>query len=96
MPPTPTHAAYPDGSPGATQAAIATLHAVDRLHATLQVARALVEQGRLLDLEGLDADAARVCLAVSLLPPEQGSAMKAALIAALADCDRLLLALRTQ
>jgi len=53
----------------------ATLAAIDSLHGTLTMARALVLAGRAVDLGGLDREAARLCAAVACMPGDSGQAL---------------------
>ena len=55
----------------------------------LTLARALVQSGRPLDLEGLAELAGRACAASLDLPPEQGRALRPRLVALLAEVDAL-------
>ncbi len=71
------------------QTAHAALVAIGSLHGTLQVARALVESGRRIDLGGLDSNAAMVCAAVIALPPAEARALRPALVALLDEVDGL-------
>ena len=57
----------------AVQAAIASLGG------TLELARALLDGGRRIDLAGLDAEAARLCAAVLTLTPEAARPLRPAL-----------------
>ncbi|WP_158292426.1 hypothetical protein [Paracraurococcus ruber] len=59
------------------------------MRGTLAVARALVESGRRIDLQGLDAGAAVVCAAVEMLPPEHARPLRPALLALLDEVDGL-------
>ena len=71
-----------------------TLTAIESMRGTLAVARALVDSGRQVDLVGLDGGAAALCVAISLLPREQGRTMLPALFALVAEIDGLRCALR--
>jgi hypothetical protein len=66
-----------------------TLAAIESMRGTLAVARALVEAGRQVDLTGLDAGAAALCAAISMLPPDAARSMLPALVALLAEVDGL-------
>lgn len=79
----------PHPSPGTVAAAAA----VDDLQGTLQVARALAQGGRTIDLDGLDAQAARLCLAISLLPGPEARVFRAPLLGLIRDVDALRAAL---
>jgi hypothetical protein len=59
--------------PRAATPAAAVQAAIDSLGGTLTVARALIEGGRRVDLEGLDRDATALCAAVMAL--ERGAAL---------------------
>ena len=72
-----------------TDAAPHALVAIEALHATLLMARALHEAGRRLDLAGLDAQAASLCTAVALLPPADARPLRPALLALLREVDGL-------
>jgi hypothetical protein len=62
---------------------------IDSLRGTLQVARALVEAGRAIDLTGLDAEAARLCVAIGIMPDPVAHRLRPALEALRDDLDRL-------
>ncbi|WP_203077033.1 hypothetical protein [Falsiroseomonas ponticola] len=63
--------------------------AIEAMGGTVAVARALVEGGRRVDLEGLDRDAAALCAAVMALSPEDGRRLRPALEALLRQVDGL-------
>ncbi|MDO9709347.1 hypothetical protein [Paracraurococcus lichenis] len=63
--------------------------AIDSLHGTLVVARALAESGRRIDLAGLDAGAAALCAAIAMLPPGQARPLRPALVALLEEVEGL-------
>jgi hypothetical protein len=63
--------------------------AIEAMGGTVAVARALVEGGRRVDLEGLDRDAAALCAAVMALAPEDGRRLRPALEALLRQVDGL-------
>lgn len=89
----PSHPA--PGTPAAASCPVtarAVLHAIEGLHGTVQVATALVAGGRRVDLAGLDAEAARVCLAVGLLPRDAALPLRVPLEAALRALDGLVAA----
>ena len=67
--------------------------AIDTIRGTLQVARALVDSGRRIDLEGLESGAAAVCAAVAMLPPEDARPLRPALEALLREVNDLTAAL---
>lgn len=67
----------------AVEAAIATLDG------TLAMARALVEAGRRIELDGLENDAAALCAALMLLSPEAARALRPALIGLRRQVDEL-------
>jgi hypothetical protein len=67
----------------AVRAAIATLEG------TVAVARALVEGGRRVDLEGLDRDATSLCAAVLALGPDHARGLRPALEALLRQVEGL-------
>ncbi|HET9018239.1 MAG TPA: hypothetical protein VFN46_01570 [Acetobacteraceae bacterium] len=76
----------------------ADTHAIrllDQLGGTLKLARALVQSGRAIDLDGLAELAGRSCAASLDLPPEQGRALRPRLVALLADVDALAASCRT-
>lgn len=70
----------------ATEPALA---AIDAMHGTLAVARALVQSGRRVDLEGLDTGAAVLCAAIDMLPPEEARPLRPHLVALVAALDEL-------
>ncbi len=67
----------------AVEAAIATLDG------TLAMARALVEAGRRIELDGLENDAAALCAALMLLSPEAARELRPALIGLRRQVDEL-------
>lgn len=67
----------------AVEAAIATLDG------TLAMARALVEAGRRIELDGLENDAAALCTALLLLAPEAARDLRPALIGLRRQVDEL-------
>ncbi|MBX6743667.1 MAG: hypothetical protein IRY87_19795 [Acetobacteraceae bacterium] len=68
---------------------MAILAAVEALHATLRVARALVAGGRRVDLGGLDAQTAALCTAAMLLPPGSAAMLRPAMEAVVREVDGL-------
>ncbi|WP_424813853.1 hypothetical protein [Roseococcus sp. YIM B11640] len=58
----------------------ATMAAIESLHGTVAMARALVMTGREIDLQGLDQEAARLCAAVACLPGDSGEVLLGPLI----------------
>lgn len=71
-------------SPGAVTEA-----AIEALRRTVQMARALVQGGRRIDLAGLDGEAAALCTAVTLLPAETSRPLLPALEALVREVDGL-------
>jgi hypothetical protein len=71
----------------AVEAAIATLDG------TLAMARALVEAGRRIELDGLENDAAALCAALMLLSPEAARELRPALIGLRRQVDELAISL---
>jgi len=67
----------------------AALARIDSMRGTVQVARALVEAGRVVDLAGLDAEAARLCVAIGMMPELVSKPLRQPLEALRADLDRL-------
>jgi hypothetical protein len=63
--------------------------AIASLDGTLAMARALVESGRRIELDGLENDAAALCAALMLLSPEAARALRPALIALRRQVDEL-------
>jgi hypothetical protein len=70
-----------------------TLAAIEALHDTVRMARALVDGGRRIDLAGLDAEAATLCTAVALLPAGAARPLRPALEALAREVDGLAVAL---
>lgn len=66
-----------------------TLAAIEEMRGTLAVARALVESGRQIDLEGLDAGCTVICAAIAMLPAEAARPLRPALLSLLAEVDGL-------
>ena len=69
--------------------ATATLAAIEALHGTVMMARALVSTGRQVDLAGLDTEAEGVCLAVAGLPEAAARPLRPALEALAREVDGL-------
>jgi len=67
----------------------ATQAAIESLHGTLSMARALVVSGRTIDLAGLDREAARLCAAVACLPGDSGRPLLVPLEALARELDLL-------
>lgn len=67
---------------------------IDGATSTLRVARGLLENGRRVDLEGLDRVIGVLCARALDLPPEEGRAIRPRLALLLADLDALSLALQ--
>jgi len=67
----------------------AALARIDSMRGTVQVARALVESGRAVDLAGLDAEAARLCVAIGMMPELVSKPLRPPLEALRDDLDRL-------
>lgn len=66
-----------------------TLAAIEALHGTVLMARALVTTGRRVDLTGLDVEAACLCAAVAGLPIDIARPLRPALDALARDVDGL-------
>ncbi|MDB5371630.1 MAG: hypothetical protein JWP04_272 [Belnapia sp.] len=66
-----------------------TLAAIEALHGTVLMARALVSTGRRVDLAGLDTEAACLCAAVAILPPATARSLRPALESLARDVDGL-------
>jgi class 3 adenylate cyclase len=64
--------------------------AIEAMGGTVLMARALVESGRRVDLEGLDRDATALCAAVLGLSGGQGRLLRPALEQLLRQVDALL------
>ncbi len=75
-------------------AAKAVAAAIEAMGATVMVARALVEGGREVELDGLEREAASLCAAVMALPAAQGRALRPNLEGLLRQVDGLALSLR--
>ncbi|MFL1463271.1 hypothetical protein ACI6QG_13780 [Roseococcus sp. DSY-14] len=71
----------------------ATRAALESLHGTMAIARALVLAGREVDLTGLDGDAGRLCAAIACLPPGAGAQLHLPLLELTEELDRLRRAL---
>lgn len=72
----------------------AVLAAIRSLATTMAVARALVTSGRAVELEGLEAEAARLAAALACLEPGSAPLLRPALDDCLRELERLDLALR--
>ncbi|MGK7868698.1 hypothetical protein [Falsiroseomonas sp. E2-1-a20] len=79
-------AAFPDAGLHAR----AVQAAIEAMGGTVLMARALVESGRRVDLEGLDRDATALCAAVLGLAGDQGRLLRPALEGLLRQVDGLL------
>jgi hypothetical protein len=79
-------------SPALSDCSLA-LSAIEQMRGTLVVARVLVESGRQIDLGGLDAGAAAICAAITMLPPESARTLRPTLLDLLAELDGLSAAL---
>lgn len=88
----PPRKAYRSAAPTPTQAVGAAIAALD---GTLAVARALVEAGRRIDLEGLDRDAATLCAAVMALDDAQARLLRPELEALRAQVEGLAATMRS-
>jgi hypothetical protein len=77
-----------DPEPEGRQAAV-LLAAIDALRATLDVAAALVTQGRRIDLSGLEEEASRLCAAALAAPPAAVPAVRRGLESLCLALDRL-------
>jgi hypothetical protein len=78
----------PSSSAAASHADVVTA-AIEAFAGTIALARALIEGGRQLDLEGLDRDATALCAAVMALEREAARALRPALEALLRQVDGL-------
>lgn len=73
----------------ATHHAQAVHAAIQSMGGTVLIARALVQSGRRIDLEGLDRDATALCAAVLALASDQGRLLRPALEGLLRQVDDL-------
>jgi hypothetical protein len=71
----------------------ATLAAIEALHDTVVMARALAANGRSIDLAGLDTEAATLCATVSQLPRHRARQLRPALEALAQEVASLAAAL---
>lgn len=67
--------------------------AIQSMQGTLQIAAALLQAGRQVDLAGLDGEAARICMAVGMLPDGDAAPLRPSLEALVSDIDRVTIAL---
>ena len=65
------------------------LAAIESLRGTLTMARVLVQSGRVVDLAGLDAEAATLCAQVARLPGASGQRLRPALEALVREVEGL-------
>lgn len=81
----------PPAAPSPPPAALrdVALSRIEGMQGTLRVACALVEAGRRIDLEGLDAEAARLCIAIGIMPADVARQLRPALETLRAELDRL-------
>jgi hypothetical protein len=68
---------------------LAALASIEALRSTLAMARALVEGGRMVDLAGLDADAAIICRTLEGLPNHAARAMRPAILSLIREVEAL-------
>ena len=78
------------------EAAQAVIAMGDGLARTICIARVLVENGRTIDLAGLDRGVGLLCAKALDLPAEIGRSVRPNLIALIAEVDRLTVALQAQ
>ncbi len=78
-----------NADPSSSLPAARVAAAARALAGTLQVAGALAESGRGIDLCGLERHVGRLCAAALDLPPAEGAAVRPLLVALLAEIDRL-------
>jgi hypothetical protein len=74
---------------------LATRALAARLHTTLRIARVFIENGRGVDLDGLDRETGLVCARTLDLPPDEGRTLRPVLVQLLEETDRLSRALPT-
>ncbi len=67
--------------------------AIQSMQGTLQIAAALLQAGRQVDLSGLDGEAARLCMALGMLPEGAAPPLRPALESLVRDLDRVTTAL---
>jgi hypothetical protein len=79
--------------PATDRHTLPVLTAIQAMQGTVTLARILAEGGRKIDLAGLDAEAARLCVAISLLPPHAARPLRPALVELVAEVDGLRAAL---
>jgi hypothetical protein len=79
--------------PGTEPHTLPILAAIQSMQGTVTLARILAQGGRQIDLAGLDAEAARLCTAVALLPPFAARPLRPALEALVAEVESLAAAL---
>ena len=73
----------------------AVIAMAEGLARTIHVARVLVENGRTVDLAGLDRGVGLLCAKAFDLPPEAGRSVRPHLVALMSDAAALTAALRT-
>ena len=71
----------------------ATLAAIEALHDTVVMARALATNGRKIDLAGLDAEAATLCATVGQMPHHRARLLRPALEILAQEVEELAAAL---
>ena len=72
-----------------------TLAAIEALYDTIVMARILVTTGRQIDLAGLDAEAAALCVTIAAIPQHRARLLRPAMEALALEVDGLALALNT-
>ena len=82
-----------DYDANAVQAAVSMAEGLSR---TICIARLLVENGRTVDMVGLDRGVGLLCAKALDLPPDAGRGFRPSLMMVLAEANRLTEALRTQ
>ena len=91
-----THALFPfDSSQYEAHAIDAIVAMVESLGRTICIARSLIENGRIVDLTGLDRGVGLLCAKTLDLPPEAGRGLRHHLLGLLTEADGLTAALQT-
>lgn len=67
----------------------AALRAIEKVSGFLRIARILIEDGRLIDLAGLESEIGRLCAQVLDLAPDEGRSLAPLLAALLSEVDTI-------
>jgi hypothetical protein len=75
---------------------LSTLASIEAMRGTLAMARALFEGGRVVELAGLELEAAGICQALDGLPHHAASALRPAMLALMREVEALAILMPRQ